>query len=48
MTIIIKNDYTCDGVNFITPDEFSQQLAYMHHLGEAIDAHIHNVVIKGR
>lgn len=45
LAIIIKNDYTCDGVAFITPDEFSQQLAYMHHpAGKVIDAHIHNVV----
>lgn len=45
LAIIIKNDYTCDGVDFITPGEFSQQLAYMHHpAGKVIDAHIHNVV----
>lgn len=45
MAIIIRNDHTCDGVEFITPGEFSQQLAYMHHpAGKVIDAHIHNVV----
>ncbi len=45
LAIIIKNDHTCDGVDFITPGEFSQQLAYMHHpAGKVIDAHIHNAV----
>ena len=45
IAIIIKNDHTCDGVDFITPSEFSQQLAYMHHpAGRVIDAHVHNMV----
>lgn len=45
LAIIIRNNYNCDGVDFITPSEYSQQLAYMHHpAGKTIDAHIHNVV----
>jgi len=45
LAIIIKSNYTCDGVDFITPGEFSQQLAYMHHpAGKVIDAHVHNLV----
>ena len=45
LAIIIRNDYKCEGVDFITPNEFSQQLAYMHHpSGKVIDAHVHNVV----
>lgn len=45
LAIIINNNYKCDGVDFITPDEYSQQLAYMHHpAGKVIDAHIHNAV----
>ncbi len=45
LAIVIKNDYTCDGINFITPDEYSQQVAYMHHpAGKVIDAHVHNLV----
>lgn len=45
LAIIIKNTYTCTGVDFITPGEFSQQLAYMHHpAGKIINAHVHNVV----
>ena len=43
--IIIKNDYSKDGVEFFTPNDFSQQLAYMKHpKGKKIDAHTHNVV----
>lgn len=45
LAIIIRNDYNHQGVSFITPDEYSQQLAYMHHpAGKIIDAHIHNMV----
>lgn len=45
MAIIIRNDYTCEDVNFLTPDEYSQQVAYMHHqTGKVIDAHVHNPV----
>lgn len=43
--IIIKNDYSKEGVEFFTPNDFSQQLAYMKHpKGKKIDAHTHNVV----
>ena len=42
---IIRNNYICDGVDFITPSEYSQQVAYMHHpTGRTIDAHVHNLV----
>lgn len=45
LAIIVKNDYSCEGVDFITPDEYSQQVAYMHHpTGKIIDAHLHNMV----
>lgn len=47
LAIIIRNNYTCDGVDFITPDEYSQQVAYMHHqTGKVIDAHVHNPVYR--
>lgn len=43
--IIIKKDYEVEGVNFITPDDYSQQVAYMNHpTGKVIDAHVHNIV----
>lgn len=45
LAMIIRNDYQCDGVDFITPNEYSQQVAYMHHpAGKSIDAHVHNLV----
>lgn len=45
LAIIIRNNYKYDGVDFITPNEYSQQVAYMHHpTGKVIDAHIHNLV----
>lgn len=45
LAMIIRNDYTCEGVDFITSNEYSQQVAYMHHpTGKTIDAHVHNMV----
>ncbi|MBD5492112.1 MAG: hypothetical protein HDR16_08370 [Lachnospiraceae bacterium] len=45
LAMIIRNDYECDGVDFITPGDYSQQMAYMHHpTGKTIDAHVHNLV----
>ncbi len=45
LAMIIRNDYMCEGVDFITPSEYSQQVAYMHHpKGKLIDAHVHNLV----
>lgn len=45
LAMIIRDNYTCDGVDFITSNEYSQQVAYMHHpAGKVIDSHIHNLV----
>ena len=45
LAMIIRGDYKCEGVDFITPNEYSQQVAYMHHpAGRIIDAHIHNMI----
>lgn len=45
IAIIIRHDYQCEGVDFITPGEYSQQVAYMHHPeGKVIEAHVHNLV----
>ena len=44
LAMIIRNNYKCEGVDFITPNEYSQQVAYMHHpTGKIIDAHVHMV-----
>ncbi len=43
--MIIRSNYTSAGIDFITPAEYSQQVAYMHHqTGKVIDAHVHNPV----
>lgn len=45
IAMIIRHGYSCEGVNFITPDIYSQQVAYMHHsTGKLIEAHVHNPV----
>lgn len=45
LAMILRRDYSCEGVDFITPSEYSQQVAYMHHpAGKRIDAHVHNMV----
>lgn len=45
LAMIIRSNYTYEGVDFITPNQYSQQVAYMHHpAGKVIDAHIHNLV----
>lgn len=45
LAIVIKNDYDKKGITFCTPDDFSQQLAYMHHdKGHVILPHVHNEV----
>ena len=45
LATIIRNNYTSAGIDFITPAEYSQQVAYMHHqTGKVIDEHVHNPV----
>jgi hypothetical protein len=40
----VSANYSKPGITFFTPDEFSQQLAYMEHpKGKIIDPHIHNL-----
>ena len=43
--IIIKREFDADGIHFFTPDEYSQQLAYMKRpKGHIIQEHYHNPV----
>jgi len=43
IAIIIRSDYRKNGIEFFTPDNFSQQLAYMNRpSGYLIEPHIHN------
>jgi len=45
--IIIFHNYDKEGVNFFTPPDFSQQLAFIKHkAGKIIDPHIHNLVLR--
>src|SRR4030042_3889295 len=45
LAIIIRSDYKNDGIEFFTPDDFSQQLAYMNRPdGYKISPHVHNKV----
>lgn len=47
LALIIPHDFTKEGIQFFTPDDFSQQLAYMKHpAGKKIQPHIHNVVMR--
>lgn len=47
LSIIIRRNFESDGIVFFTPDEFSQQLAYMKRpKGYVIAPHVHNAVIR--
>src|SRR5262245_9643401 len=45
LALILRNEYAKPGITFFTPNDFSQQLAYMQHpAGKLIDPHFHNPV----
>ena len=45
LAIIIREEHSVNGIEFFTPDEFSQQLASMgHKKGKIIAPHVHNPV----
>lgn len=45
LAIIIRSDYSMPGVNFFTPANLSQQVAFIKHpAGKAIEPHNHNPV----
>lgn len=45
LALIVRNNYDKKGISFFTPDDFSQQLAFMHHpAGHIILPHVHNEV----
>jgi len=44
LAIIIRSDFSKEGIEFFTPDDFSQQLAYMNRAaGYNITPHINNI-----
>ena len=47
LAIIIRAEYAAEGIKFFTPDDFSQQLAYMNRPnGYSIQPHVHNPVTR--
>ena len=47
LAIIISHRFNESGIHFFTPNELSQQLAYMHHpTGKMIQPHVHNPVVR--
>jgi mannose-6-phosphate isomerase-like protein (cupin superfamily) len=45
LAIIVRSSFSEPGVNFFTPDNLSQQLAFIKHpVGRLIEPHIHNPV----
>lgn len=45
LALILRSTYSEPGIRFFTPDEFSQQLAYMNRpQGYVIQPHVHNAV----
>lgn len=47
LAIIVSHRFAEPGIHFFTPNELSQQLAYMQHpKGKVIQAHVHNEVSR--
>ena len=47
IAMIIRAEYDEPGIQFFTPANFSQQVAYMKHpTGHRIGAHVHNLLIR--
>ena len=45
LAIIVRRDFNDSGINFFTPNDYSQQLAFMSHpKGKEIQPHIHKKV----
>ncbi len=45
--LVIRSSYKTDGIQFFTPREFSQQLAYMNRpAGYVIEPHVHNEAVR--
>lgn len=47
IAVIIRSDFSCEGIHFFTPGDFSQQLGYMNRpAGYVIEPHVHNPVSR--
>jgi mannose-6-phosphate isomerase-like protein (cupin superfamily) len=47
LALILRANFHAEGIQFFTPDEFSQQLGYMNRpTGYVIPPHVHNPVVR--
>lgn len=47
LALILRADYHAEGIQFFTPNDFSQQLGYMNRpAGYVIPPHVHNPVMR--
>ena len=47
LAVIVSHDFREPGIHFFTPNDLSQQLAFMRHpAGKVIDPHVHNAVSR--
>jgi mannose-6-phosphate isomerase-like protein (cupin superfamily) len=47
LAIIVRASFSEQGVHFFTPNEYSQQVAFMRHAsGKQIEPHVHNPVTR--
>jgi mannose-6-phosphate isomerase-like protein (cupin superfamily) len=47
LAVIVSRKFDQPGIHFFTPNDLSQQLAYMHHpSGKVIEPHVHNAVSR--
>jgi len=47
LAVILRANYQAEGIQFFTPDDFSQQLGYMNRpQGYVIPPHVHNPVAR--
>lgn len=47
LAMILRADFSAEGIKFFTPDDFSQQLGYMKRpKGHVIPPHVHNPVLR--
>lgn len=47
LALIVRREFAEPGIHFFTPNELSQQLAFMRHpAGKVIGAHVHNPVAR--
>jgi len=47
LAMLLRASYQAEGIQFFTPNDFSQQLAYMNRpQGYVITPHVHNAVVR--